>query len=199
MVKDTINLYLSAASDLSRERDLLSRAVVELPVTLGWKINLTPLGNKVFDENLVLESDVHILILGEDIRAPIGLEWYLSRTVGHKPVFLIKDRIPRTMAASDFLRHISSYPKLYTFSSLAEFRHAALLQIGNILIERADYFNLGSVEHENLSSFIQDLAEVEPESPDRVTGEDSIILTRERFTPKGGVLLEAPVEEENHG
>ncbi|MCJ7537573.1 MAG: hypothetical protein MUO57_18770 [Anaerolineales bacterium] len=194
---DTIKLYLSAANDLSAERDLVSRVVAEIPVTLGWKINLSPIGNKAFDERLILETDLHLILLGEDIRAPIGFEWYLSRQVGRKPVFLIKDHILRTLAAGDFLRTISNYPKILFYHSLADFRKQVLNHIGQHLLEQAEFFTIKSEEFENLSKFLEDLEEIETEILDNVTGEDSIILTRERFTPKGGVLIQLLEDEQN--
>ena len=194
---EKINLYISAASDLYPERDLVSRVVTELPVTFGWKINLSPLGRKTFDERLVLDSDIHSLILGEDIRAPIGYEWYLSRKVGRKPIFFIKENIPRTMAAGDFLRNLSTYPRIVTYKTLAEFRVKILLHIGQSLLENADQYSIESKEYDTLSSFLNTLEETEPETLEIVTGEDSIILTRERFIPKDGVLIDPHGDVQN--
>ena len=41
---DTLKLYVSAANDLPDERELIGQMVTEIPVTLGWQINLTPAG-----------------------------------------------------------------------------------------------------------------------------------------------------------
>jgi len=40
---DRVLLYISAASDLALEREVLSRAIIEIPTSLGWRIIQTPL------------------------------------------------------------------------------------------------------------------------------------------------------------
>ena len=97
---DTFNLYISAAEDLQNERDLLSRIVTEIPVTLGWKINFSPFGKKTLDENFVINANFHILMLGTDIRAPIGFELHLSRKQRRSPILFLKNGIARTPAAA---------------------------------------------------------------------------------------------------
>lgn len=196
---DIFRLYISAANDLQIERDLLSRSVTEIPVTLGWQINLSPIGEKMVDENLILDADLHILILGMDIRAPIGFEWYLSRRMGRRPVFFRKKGIPRTLAAGDFVRSLSHYSNWLTFDSLADLRCQALKHIGQAILDQADYFAIQQKEYEKLSTFMKDLEDKQLEQPDGVNGsagENSFILSRERFTPKGGVLIQAPEDGE---
>ncbi len=76
---DQVRLYISAAADLERERDLLGRSVSELPVQLGWLIHQSPRKNDILDLDTVTRADIHLLLIGGDIRAPIGLEWYMTR------------------------------------------------------------------------------------------------------------------------
>lgn len=194
---DTVKLYISAANDLLDERELIGHIVTEIPVTLGWQINHTPTGNKIVDEELILDADLHLLIFGEDIRAPIGYEWHLSRTTGRKPPFLIKEHTPRTIAGGDFLKRISSYPQLLHYSTLAEFRNIVLTNIGQHIIKHTDHFALKTLEFEEISKFIEGLEEIEPNILDNVTEEDSIILTRERFLPTDGVLIHVPDDDQD--
>lgn len=192
---DIFKLYISAANDLQIERDLLSRSVTEIPVTLGWQINLSPLGEKMVDENIITDADMHILILGTDIRAPIGFEWYLSRSLGRRPVFFRKKGITRTLAASEFVRSFSHYDNWLTFDNLADLRYQALNHIGQSILDQADYYALKHKEYEKLSTFMKDLEDKQLEQFDGVNGgagANSVILSRERFTPKGGVLIQAP-------
>jgi len=198
-VVDIFKLYISAANDLQIERDLLSRSVTEIPVTLGWQINLSPIGEKMVDENLIIDADLHILILGMDIRAPIGFEWYISRRMERKPAFFRKTGIPRTLAAGDFVRSLSHYSNWLTFDNLADLRYQALMHIGQTILDQADYFAIQQKENEKLSTFMKDLDDKQLEQPDGVNGsagENSVILSRERFTPKGGVLIQAPEDGE---
>ena len=71
---DTLTLYISAAQDLEHERDVLGRTVVEIPTTLGWRIVQSPLRVELVDLEMVTRADLHLVLLGGDIRAPIGLE-----------------------------------------------------------------------------------------------------------------------------
>ena len=193
---DTLKLFISASNDLFNERELVGHIVTEIPVTLGWQINLTPTGMNTGNTQLIRDADFHLVIFGEDIRAPVGYEWHISRTMGRVPPFLVKDNIPRTMAGGDFLKKIAGYPHLIKYKTLAEYRKHMLTQIGQHLIDHSDYFNLQTLEFENISKFLEEIEDVEPNLLDNVTGKDSIILTRERFMPKNGVLIQSPDDDQ---
>ena len=196
---DIFKLYISAANDLQIERDLLSRSVIEIPVTLGWQINLSPIGEKKVDEKSIFDADMHILILGTDIRAPIGFELYLSRSIGRRPIFFRKKGITRTLAASEFVRSLSHYSNWLTFDNLADLRYQALNHIGQSILDLADYYTLKNNEYEKLSTFMKDLEDKQLQQFEGVNGgagENSVILSRERFTPKGGVLIQAPEDSD---
>jgi hypothetical protein len=198
-VVDTFRLYISAAEDLLGERDLLSRTATEIPVTLGWEIKFSPFGKKTLDEQFVLNANFHILMLGIDIRAPIGFELHLSRKLRRKPVLFLKNGIARTPAAADFHRSLSNYDKWHTFTGLADLRHLALTSIGHFVLEQAEFFSLGSVEYERVTDFLKGLEESNPVEIDNVqggTGENSVILSRERFSPRDGVLIQPPTESD---
>ena len=105
---DQILLYISAAGDLIPEREALSQAVVEIPVTLGWRIIQSPYKGEPVNPDAVTAADVHLLLLGSDIRAPIRLEWLYSRRFGRLPVLFLKQDIQRTMAAQNFMHHIEA-------------------------------------------------------------------------------------------
>jgi len=194
---DTFQLYISAANDLTNERELIGQIVTEIPVSLGWQISFSSVGKNTGNEESMLAADLHLIVYGEDIRAPIGYEWHLSRSTGRTPPILIKENIPRTIAGRDFLKSILSYPKLLSYNSLAEFRKLVITQIGQHIIKHADHFVIKTLEFEEISKFIEDLEEIEPSLLDNVTGEDSIILTRERFLPKDGVLIQTPDDDPN--
>jgi hypothetical protein len=193
---DTLKLFISASNDLFDERELVGHILTEIPVTIGWQINLTPTGMNTGNTQLILDADFHLVIFGEDIRAPVGYEWHISRSMGRVPPFLIKKDIPRTIAGGDFLKKIAGYPHLLEYNTLAEFRKHLLTQIGQHILDQSDYFNLQTLEFENISKFLEDIEDVEPNLLDNVTGKDSIILTRERFIPKNGVLIQSPDDDQ---
>lgn len=197
---DTFNLYISAADDLKPERDLLSRIVTEIPVTLGWQINFSPYGKKTLVEKFVIEANLHILILGGDIRAPIGYEWHISRNLYRNPKLFIKEGIARTPAAADFQRSLSYIDQWQPFQSLSKFRKVALSYISQYIIDQANFFELRSDENDRLSEFLKNIDEEQPEDVDiarGIVGEDSIILSRERYIPRNGVLIHPPEESGN--
>lgn len=193
---DTFHLYISASNDLLDERELVGHLATEIPVTLGWQINFSPSGKDAGSEQNVLDAHFHLVIFGEDIRAPIGYEWHLSRSRGHFPLIVVKDGIARTIAGGDFLKHVSGYPNLLHYASMADFRSIVLTRIGKFLLDKAHYFDLKSTEIEETKMFLEDIGDFEPKLVDKATGEDSIILTRERFMPRNGVLLQSPDEQE---
>lgn len=194
---DTLKLFISAANDLPDERELIGQIVTEIPASLGWQINLTPIGKYTGKKDLLLDADYHLIIFGEDIRAPVGYEWHISRTTGRKPPFFIKNNIPRTISGGEFLKRLSKYPSQFSYSSLAELRRLVLTNIGQYIITWAEHFQIKSLEFEQITNFIEGLEDVEPNILDNVTGDDSIILTRERFMPKNGVLIQLPDDDQS--
>jgi len=198
-VVDTIRLYISAAKDLQVERDFLNRSITELPVTLGWEILLSPIKEKIINKVAIREADIHILILGEDIRAPIGYEWYLSRYAGRTPIAFLKKGVLRTPAAQSFKRDIDYQINWLSYNNLSDLRIKALQQISHSLLMKDAHFALKTSEKEELSNFINELEETEPESIINAhggAGENSVILSRERFTPKDGVLIQSPSDSD---
>ena len=87
---DRVLLYISAASDLALEREVLSRAITEIPTSLGWRITQTPIGDEPLDLEAAAQADLHLLILGGDIRAPVGVEWLAARRAGRIPTLFLK-------------------------------------------------------------------------------------------------------------
>lgn len=73
-----ILLYISAAPDLALERETLSKAIIELPTSLAWRIKQTPGPDEKLDAQAAARADVHVLIMGSDIRAPVGAVWTLD-------------------------------------------------------------------------------------------------------------------------
>ena len=46
---DEVWVYISAGPDLQREREILGRAVTEVPVPLGWRVVQSPSGDAPAD------------------------------------------------------------------------------------------------------------------------------------------------------
>jgi hypothetical protein len=189
---DQILLYISAAADLEHERELLVLSIVDIPVTLGWEIKLSPVRGEPADVDSVARADIHLLLLGGDIRAPIGLEWLAARRSGHLPVLFSKKSILRTPAAQDFVRHIAKFSSWRSFKDAQDMRVEVLSWIADHLIEKAIHYALTPEESDRLEKWRDQLHTTEPEPLEgrRVTGESSVILSPERYVPKEGVLIE---------
>ncbi len=192
--------YISAASDLEVEREILGRAVTEVPVDLGWRVVQSPAGNGPVDLEAITHAGVHVVLMGSDIRAPIGLEWQVARQAGRRPVAFLKQETLRTPAGQDFVRAIRHTQSWVPFADGAELRRKVLELLAEHLLNHAVHYVLKPEEMATLSSWRDGLAK-ESEAVDEETrggaGESSVILSRERFMPSGGVIIgEATAERE---
>ncbi len=188
---DQVILYISAATDLESERDLLARAVTEIPVDLPWRIEQSPRRNLPLDTTALTNADIHILLLAGDIRAPVGLEWMTASRLGHQPLLYLKQAVQRTPAAMNFIRFVESKSTWLPFKDGAELRQKVLMRLADYILERATGYHLSLVELERLRSWRAEL-EVVPLKRDQEkggAGESSLLLSLERHIPSEGVLL----------
>jgi hypothetical protein len=195
---DQILLYISAAQDLEREREILGRAVVDIPVTLGWRIMQSPMHALPVDQDAIIKSDLHLLLLGGDIRAPIGFEWRIARQAGKHTELFLKQRTQRTPAAQAFIRHVEEIEEWMPFKDGADLRLQSLKLISRHILDQAGYYSLSPSEIERLLSWKKELEAAETTTVDEqrgVTGENSVILSLERFVPSEGILLKKPGED----
>lgn len=185
-------LYISAASDLQRERDVLSRSAAEVPVSLGWRIVQSPVGDVPVDLDAVARADVHLLLLGSDIRAPIGVEWVAARRAGRPTLLFLKQRVLRTPAAQDFVRYIGGVEAWQPFCNATDLKMRVLALLADYILERADYFALLPVELVQLQGWRSGLKGsplVVQEEPRGGVGEGGVILSPDRYVPSDGVLV----------
>jgi hypothetical protein len=190
--KNQIILYISAAADLEPERDLLARAVTEVPVTLGWRIVQSPGGDVPADLEAVAQADVHLLLLGSDIRAPIGQEWIAARRAGRRPVLLLKQGILRTSAGQNFERFVAEQAPWQPFGSQAELRRLVLKMLASHLLDGAMTYGLSGTELARVQSWQAELEEAPAAAEQEargVAGESGVVLSRERYIPSEGVLI----------
>jgi len=188
---DILHLYISAAYDLELERESLSRAVVDIPVTLGWRVIQTPLRGEPLNTTAITQADVHFLLLGNDIRAPVGLEWRLARRANRLPVAFQKKDLVRTMAALDFIRYLEEQTTWRKYKDIADLRQQALKIMADHIMNQAVYYDLQTDEFEKLYSWRKSL-DGHGQSPPALhggIGESSVVLSPERYIPSEGVLI----------
>ncbi len=184
--------YISAATDLETEREVLGRAIAEIPVDLAWRVVQSPAGNGPVDIDALSSSGIHILIMGSDIRAPVGLEWQIARQAGRHPVALVKQDTTRTPAGQQFVRLVREVQRWRPFTDAADLRRKVLTLLANHILDHAVHYILTPDEMTRLTAWRDQLvsqAEAVDEEIRGGAGDSSILLSRERFEPSGGVVL----------
>src|SRR5512136_2327830 len=150
---DRILLYISAASDLSFEREVLGRAIVEIPTSLGWRIKQTPVAEEPLDLEAVAAADVHVLVLGGDIRAPVGAEWLAARRAGRLPALFLKQGAHHTPAAQIFVRDLERHAAWRPFDDAADLRRQVLGLLTGHILNHAARYRIGPEEFAKLRAW----------------------------------------------
>lgn len=181
---------------------MISRAVAEIPTTLGWRIVQSPARGQPADLDAVIHVDIHILLFASDIRAPIGIEWVTSRRSGQKPELFLKDGISRTMAASEFLHYMVDHGAVWhNFTNSGDLRKHALFFLSDELLKRTTYYSMSAKEQEQLTSWQKDLETSKPKQTGDIrsgTGENSLIISIERYIPSEEVLIQDPKKKKSN-
>lgn len=178
-------IYISAASDLMAERETLARMIAELPVTLAWRIFQSPLGNELLDLNAIRNADLHLLIMGGDIRAPVGQEWHTAYRAGRPVVAFLKRGVSRTPAGQTFVRDTQVIWQ--PFNSPAGLSRQVRQLLAEHLVRHAERYALSPVELQQLMKL--QTAEDQAEAAAEGAGRSAVILSRERFRPSDGVII----------
>lgn len=189
---DKLLLYISAAPELRFERDLLARSITEIPTSLGWQIKQTPGPDREPDLDAVARADVHLLMIGSDIQAPVGLEWVASRRAGHAVTLLYKASVQQTQAARAFVRDVSKFGQWIAFDDATELRTRALKLLADHLLTHATRYDLDEQELKALRQWRKALDDKPKKGVDDRRGgadESAVILTVERYVPSTGKLL----------
>jgi hypothetical protein len=189
---DKLRLYISAAPDLRFERDLLARSITEIPTTLGWSIKQTPGPEREPDLEAVARADVHLLLIGSDIQAPVGLEWAVARRRGRSVTLLYKKPALQTQAAQAFIRDAAKSGEWIGFEDAADLRKRTLRHLVDYLLAHAARFEIEPQEAAQLRDWRKALESKGKHAVDDRRGgaeASAIILTSERFVPSEGKLL----------
>jgi hypothetical protein len=189
MAPSKVNLYLSAAPELTAERDAIARIVPKIPTTLGWEIVQTPHSDQSFNPDAVLRADVHVLVLAGDIKAPVGWEWALARRAGHRPTMFRQERL-RTPAGDAFVRELEPLVQWRSYLDTPDLVRQVSALLGEHLINRAGHYALSPAEVERLRDWLKREPAHVADAARSVTAASGVILTPERYIPKEGTLVE---------
>jgi hypothetical protein len=140
----------------------------------------------------VAEAGIHLLLIGSDIRAPVGQEWLAARRAGRWPALYRKDGILRTPAAESFIRFVKAQAAWQGFRCPEDLRRDALLLLAHHIVHRAWYYALSPAELDRLKDWRDQLARRLPDSVDPTSGgagQSGVVLSPERYIPSDGVLI----------
>ena len=178
-------LFISGGPDQEPARELLGRALAELPVNVGWVIKRTP------DVDSVAECHLFMVLHGKDTWAPVGLElWWARRT--EKPILAYQSDVLHTPAGQVFLQENADLD-WRRYARLPDLRRAALSDLSRFLLAHAERYGLTVVETESLRGFMAALNKSEPSvsAPAKATGASGggVILAPGKDEPVGARLV----------
>ena len=182
-------VYISAASDLMAEREALARMIAALPVTLIWHIVQTPLTEvDPLDLDALGSADLYFLLMGSDIRAPVGLEWLNARRVRQSAVAYLKQGVLRTPAAQVFIKDagVVWQPFFDTTDLSRQIQHT----LTEHLLRHATQYLLTPDEIAGLEALPISDTSADQASRGEEAGHSAVILSRERFEPSEGVVID---------
>ncbi|MCJ7551295.1 MAG: hypothetical protein MUQ30_16595, partial [Anaerolineae bacterium] len=163
------------------------------PGDLDFRVVQSPDGNGLVDVDAIASADVHIVVMGGDIRAPVGLEWQLARQAGRAPVVFLRHGTLRTPSGQDFVRFVAQLQTWEPFDGGTMLRGKVLMLLADHILGHATRHGLTTEEIVRLHAWRDALAS-SPQAVDEVTrggaGESSIVLSRRRIVTSGGVLIE---------
>jgi hypothetical protein len=186
---NSVTIYISAAADLMAEREALARMIAALPVTLAWRIAQTPISEAdLLDLEALHSADLHFLVMGSDIRAPVGLEYLMARRARQPVLPYLKRAVLRTPAAQVFINDMKLVWQ--TFHDAADLSRQVRQVLAEHLVRHAAQYALTPDEVVALDKLSMSDASKEQVSHGQEAGRSAVILSRERFEPSGGVIVD---------
>lgn len=183
---EKLRIFVSATHDLEGERAVVGRAVADLPVEIGVEIRRTPVSGASYDDifELVANVDRFYFLLGRDITAPAGAEWYLAWKL-ERSVLPLRANVRRSPAAQEFAR--AALIEWQPFRSRGELYRQITLDLTRILNHPTNRYGLTVTELELLNLHAQRIQRQATRTATRATGP----APEPGGAEGGGVLLDA--------
>lgn len=186
-------LYVSISPDLRAEREVIGRAVAALPVDVGWEVDTTPGPlDPAGDPQAATRAHVYALVMGEDIRAPMGVEWTAARRGGSVVVALLKDG-PRTPAAHEFVK--TTDVAWQGYKAAGEVGAQVQRALAQMLLDHGREFELKVMESQALADLVKTLAERQADEGQDArsgAGQGGVIFAPSREAGQGGIEIGRP-------
>jgi hypothetical protein len=173
-----IRLFVSSSPDLAPEREIVGQAVAALPVDVGWEIKHT-IGPGQDDREaltFVERCHFHLLLLGGDFAAPMGVELLKAQRQRIRVLAFRKD-VPYSPAARRLLRRLDVL--WTTFETPLELRREVSQALAIAILERGEHFGLHVDE-------ILALLEITDSHEEKETAGE---MERRRGAGRGAVIL----------
>ncbi|MBN1639789.1 MAG: hypothetical protein JXA09_01045 [Anaerolineae bacterium] len=178
-----VRLFVSSSPDLVAEREVVSQVVAQLPLTIGWQIDHTPLpgeGAPAGDARAAA-CDLYVMLVGQDFAAPMGAELARATRAERQRLYYRKLCAPSPSAQDAVRRVRAEWRSFSTLDALRRWFQHDLLQA---LLRRAEELGLDMVELERLLSLAQEETGAlqgppEPGAERGEAGRSGIILGRE--------------------
>lgn len=184
-----VTIYISAAPELMAEREALAQMIAKLPVTLAWHIVQTPREGELVDRQALQIAGLFFLIMGSDIRAPIGTEWYLAQQTRRQTFPFLKQGVSHTPAGQVFVRDVRVPWRSFANTGQLS-QQAQQLLIDHLLLHAVEY----ELTPAEITELEKRLAAGSPQTEEaKGAGHSAILISRERYMPNEGVILDKGV------
>lgn len=180
-------LYVSAATEMDAECELLGRMLASMSRGIRWSIKRTPgpFDPLPLDLDALRRSDFYLLLLGMDAVAPIGIEWREARQhVAQCYFYHCHTRIP-SPSATHMLRNEGIRWTPYD-TPQAFIQHLELHLITELIQGTPGY----GLDMDDIRALTERLAEIKDAAEGGETSTESD--DRRRGAGHGGVILRAP-------
>lgn len=148
---ETLRLFISATSDLEAERNIIGTTLAQLPAHNRVELRRTPAAGDTYSNifERIANCDRVFFLLGQDITAPAGQEWYLALELERHVVPLRKET-PMTPAGLSFLR--GSLVKWQTFRHTADLEQIVGRNLIRTLLNPHNRYGLSLTERQLLQA-----------------------------------------------
>ena len=174
-----LSLYISAAAEMDAECELIGQLLAGLPRSARWTIKRTPMAgtNELLDLAALINSSIYVILLGADLKAPMGVEWEAAGAAGIRRLAYRCTTRVASPAAGSFAREAGAVWQRY------DEPHALLRQFERGLIQTLINGTPGyGLDLQAISELAARLQELD-DQPDEPQTEDR------RGAGHGGVIL----------
>ena len=186
MEERRIRVFVSATSDLEPEREVVGETLARFPAPLPWEIKRTSHPGEQYPGQLedVRRADLFLVLLGQDITAPVGAEVETAASSGLGILALAKEtsRTP----AGQFFRHTSDIQWL-KFTGPADLREVLLERMVNRLLTPPLAYRLLPEELAILDRYLR-----EQEEQRKAKEEPILVDGRRTGGAEDGAIIVAP-------